>query len=259
MLLASSQLSYEGLFHVSGSSSSNESSGCLLLPGAIRSVCLLVSMYCIILLTMLEFNKALAIGKGTPSSMWTISHLFIWCRKFNFSVYPSRSKQCGIQDVDTVSCHDNLQKTINFVTEQASVSILTLRSQFFYLIESLYLLGYDTQINVELCNLVLIGTPAVLEMWIAICELHAFCDHKHSQWQFSLIGRAFLHLLFHRNYKHCNSPDTCGFPTYFKVTVCKLQPTLMFCFGSKPSSWLRSSSMVRWTSESPTQGNRQIL
>mmetsp|Transcript_20556 Transcript_20556/g.42250 ORF Transcript_20556/g.42250 Transcript_20556/m.42250 type:complete len:231 (+) Transcript_20556:1670-2362(+) len=27
--------------------------------------------------------------------------------------------------------------------------------------------------------------------------------------------------------------------------------TLMFCAGSKPSSWLRSSSMVLWTSESP--------
>ena len=29
--------------------------------------------------------------------------------------------------------------------------------------------------------------------------------------------------------------------------------TLMFLVGSKPSSWLRSSSIVRWTSESPPE------
>mmetsp|Transcript_18197 Transcript_18197/g.50676 ORF Transcript_18197/g.50676 Transcript_18197/m.50676 type:complete len:209 (-) Transcript_18197:850-1476(-) len=34
--------------------------------------------------------------------------------------------------------------------------------------------------------------------------------------------------------------------------------TLMFWAGSKPSSWLRSSSMVRWTSESPPPPPREL-
>jgi len=34
-------------------------------------------------------------------------------------------------------------------------------------------------------------------------------------------------------------------------TCSEMAVTLMFCFGSKPSSWFNSSNIVRWTSLSP--------